>query len=392
MTNTDDEVEFARSLDSLLPGIAARADEAVELRKIPSETIKELREAGLMKALQPRRYGGLELDPIVLYRAAARIGEVCPSTAWVFGILGVHPWQLALFPDETQAEIWGDDDSVLVASTYAPVGRVTRDEGGFRLSGQWPWSSGTDHCDWVMLGGVDLTDPAQPDMRTFLLPHKDYEIVDTWHSVGLQGTGTNDILVRDAFIPNARTLSFADMSRCDCPGNAFNSNPVYRLPFASVFATAIAAASLGIARGALGCFREVLSKRIKIAYGEAAREDPHGQLRLAQTTSILDAGWLQLERNIVELTEAVRAGEPADLLLRARLRHDQAYAVRRAVEAIDGCFDASGGAALRQTHPLQRFWRDLHGARHHAINDYEKAAEMYGQLLLGIDVGVQPML
>jgi len=353
---------------------------------------QEIREAGLFKALQPKRYGGLEFDPIDFYRATARIGEVCGSTAWVFGILGVHPWQLALFPDETQAEIWGVDDSVLVASTYAPVGRVTRDEGGFRLSGQWPWSSGTDHCDWVMLGGVDMTDPGQPDMRTFLLPREDYEIVDTWHSVGLQGTGTNDILVLDAFIPEARTLSFSDMSRCESPGNALNSNPIYRLPFASVFSSTIAAASLGIARGAWLRFQEVVSERVKIAYGEAAREDPHGQIKLAQTSSILDAGWLQLERNIVELTERVRGGEDADLLMRARLRHDQAYAVRRAVEAIDVCFDASGGSALRQTHPLQRFWRDLHGARHHAINEYERTAEMYGQLLLGIDVGVQPML
>jgi 3-hydroxy-9,10-secoandrosta-1,3,5(10)-triene-9,17-dione monooxygenase len=392
MTRSDPIAEYEGTLETLIPGIAARADEAAQLRRLPLATVKELRESGLWKALQPKRYGGLELEPIVLYRATARIAEACGSTAWVFGILGVHPWQLALFPDETQAEVWGDDDSTLVASTYAPVGRVTRTEGGFRLSGQWPWSSGTDHCDWVMLGGVDLSDPAQPDMRTFLLPRKDYEIVDTWHSIGLQGTGTNDVLVRDAFVPEARTLSFADTSRCDCPGNAVNPNSIYRLPFASVFATAIAAASLGIARGALLCYGDVLSTRFKIAYGEAAREDPHGQIKLAEATSVLDAGWLQLERNIVELTEAVHRGESADTTRRARLRHDQTYAVRRAVEVIDRCFDASGGAALRKSHPLQRFWRDLHGARHHAINDYERAAVLYGQVLLGIDVGAQPML
>ncbi len=385
-------VEYQKRLEAAIPSIAARAEEAEELRKIPAETIEELRESGLLKALQPQRYGGFELDPIDLYRASARIGEVCGSTAWVFGILGVHPWQLGLFPDRAQAEVWRDDDTVLVSSTYAPVGQVTRGDGGYRLSGQWPWSSGADHCDWVMLGGVEMSDPTKPDMRTFLLPRSDYQIVDTWHSVGLKGTGTNDILVEDAFIPDHRTLSFEDTSRCDCPGNAVNPHPIYRLPFASVFSSAIAAAAMGIARGGLERYRTVLLERFKIAYGEAAREDPHAQVKLAQATSILDAGWLQLERNITELTESVVRGEPAETLPRARLRHDQAYAVTRAIETINLCFDASGGAALRTHDPLQRFWRDLNAARHHAINEYERAAILYGQALLGIDVAMQPML
>jgi 3-hydroxy-9,10-secoandrosta-1,3,5(10)-triene-9,17-dione monooxygenase len=385
-------VEYAQQVESLIPAITARAAATEALRKLPEETVQELRASGLLKALQPRRYGGYELDPIDLYRASARFGEVCGSTAWVFGILGVHPWQLALFPDEAQAEIWGEDDTTLVSSTYAPVGQVTRTDGGYRLSGQWPWSSGSDHCDWVMLGGIERSDPNRPDMRTFLLPRTDYQVIDTWHAAGLKGTGTNDILVNDAFIPAHRTLSFEDTSKCDCPGNAINTHSIYRLPFASVFSTAIAAASLGIARGGLERYRVTLLERFKIAYGEAAKEDPHAQVKLAQATSILDAGWLQLERNIVELTEAVARKDPAEMLPRARLRHDQAYAVTRAIEAINTCFDSSGGAALRTSDPLQRFWRDLNAARHHAINEYERAATLYGQALLGIEVGFQPML
>jgi len=383
---------FHERVEQVLPDIARRAEEAEQLRRVPEASIAAIREAGLLKSLQPRRYGGFELDPIEHYRASARIGEVCGSTSWVFGILGVHPWQLALFPDEAQAEVWSEDDTTLTASTYAPIGTVTRAEGGFRLSGQWPWSSGSDHCQWVMLGGIDRSDPERLDMRTFLLPRSDYEVIDTWHAAGLKGTGTNDIRVEDAFVPEHRTLSFADTSLCDCPGNAVNPNTIYRLPFASVFSTAIAASALGIARGALNEFREVLSKRFKIAFGEVARDDPHSQVKLARATSILDAGWLQLDRNISELTASVARGEPAENLPRARLRHDQAYAVSRAIEAIDEAFDASGGGSLHSSHPLQRFWRDLHGARHHAINEYERAATMYGQALLGMDIGQQPML
>jgi 3-hydroxy-9,10-secoandrosta-1,3,5(10)-triene-9,17-dione monooxygenase len=384
--------EFLDAIETLIPRIEARVEEAESLRRIPSETIAELRSSGVMKALQPQRYGGYELDLISFYRAARRIGEVCPSTAWVFAVVGVHPWQLALFPDAAQAEVWGEDETAMVASTYAPVGQVRKVEGGFEVSGRWPYSSGSDHCEWVFLGGVEASDPEAPDMRTFLLPRRDYEVIDTWHSVGLRGTGTNDILVEGVFVPEHRTLSFADTSRCDCPGNAVNKAAIYRLPFASVFATTIASASLGAACGALAAYQEVLKERFKIAYGEAAREDPHQQVKLAQAHSMVDAAWLQLERNIADVADAASRGEAPGLLERARLRHDQAYGVSRAIEAADLCFEASGGSVLRTGHPLQRFWRDVHAARQHAINEYERAASLYGRALLGIDVSGDPMV
>ena len=376
----------------MLPQVAERAEEAEALRRIPDATLQTLRESGLLKALQPARYGGFELDPLTFYRAVGRIGSACGSTGWVFGILGVHPWQLGLFPDEAQREVWERDDTTLVASTYAPVGKVEPVEGGFELSGRWPWSSGTDHCDWVFLGGINPGSPDGFDMRTFLQPRSDYEIIDTWRAVGLRGSGTNDILVERAFVPEHRTLSFADTGRCDCPGNAVNAAPLYRLPFASVFATAIEAAALGMADGLLVAYRELLAERFKIAYGEAAREDPHAQVRLGQAHSMVDAAWLQLERNVTRVAEAAERGEMPSFIDRARLRHDQAYGVSRAVEAADLCFESSGGAALRDGHPVQRFWRDVHAARQHAINDYDRAAGMYGRALLGMDVSRESMI
>ena len=157
-------------------------------------------------------------------------------------------------------------------------------------------------------------------------------------------------------------------------------------------ATALSASARGIARGALAAYLDVLSERFKIAFGEAAREDPHSQVKLAQAHSMVDAAWLQLERNIGDVTEAAKRGEVPDLLTRARLRHAQAYGVSRAVEATDLCFESSGGGVLRDGHPLQRFWRDVHAARQHAINDYERAATLYGRALLGSDVSGDPMV
>jgi len=381
-----DEREYLDQMAALLPGIEARVDDTEQLRRIPDATIKELRDSGLMKALQPARWGGAELDPIVAYRAARMLGSVCGSTGWVYGILVVHPWHLALFPEQAQEEVWGDDDRELIASTYAPVGQVERVDGGFRLSGHWPWSSGTDHCKWVFLGGVEQGDPLRPDMRAFLLPRSDYRIEDTWHAEGLRGTGTNDIVVEDAFVPEHRTLSYADTSALDCPGNRLNTAPIYRLPFGSVFPLTIHAAALGIAFGMLDAYRDSVAKRIKLAYGEAARDDPYSQIHLAQFSSTLDAAWLQLERNIGVLTERVKRGEALGTLERARLRHDQVYGLARVLEVADQCFSASGGNAIRRGHPLQRFWRDLHGARQHAINEYELGAVLYGKALLGLEI------
>ena len=381
-----DEREYLDQMAALLPGIEARVDDTEQLRRIPDATIKELRDSGLMKALQPARWGGAELDPITAYRAARMLASVCGSTGWVYGILIVHPWHLALFPEQAQEEVWGEDDSELIASTYAPIGQVQKVDGGFRLSGHWPWSSGTDHCRWVLLGGVEASDPAQPDMRTFLLPARDYRIEDTWHAEGLRGTGTNDIVVEEVFVPEHRTLSFADTSALDCPGNRLNTAPLYRLPFGSVFPLAINSAALGIAFGLLDAYRDSVAERIKLAYGEAARDDPFSQIHLAQFSSTLDAAWLQLERNIGVLTKKAKRGEALEVVERARLRHDQVYGMARVLEVADQCFSASGGNAIRCGHPMQRFWRDLHAARQHAINEYELGATLYGKALLGLPI------
>jgi 3-hydroxy-9,10-secoandrosta-1,3,5(10)-triene-9,17-dione monooxygenase len=377
--------EYLDKIRSLLPGIASRAQEAETLRRIPDATVDELRGSGLWKAVQPKRWGGNEFDPRVLYQAAREIGHACGSTAWVFGILGVHPWQLALFPDEAQADVWSSDDTTLVSSTYAPVGQLSRTSGGYRLSGRWPYSSGADHCDWVFLGALD-TEGEAPDLLTLLLPRADYQIIDTWHASGLKGSGTNDIVVEDAFIPAHRALSFIDMGRCECPGQARNTAAIYKLPFASVFPAAIVASGLGIAEGGIEAFREHLSARFKIAYGQAAKEDPHAQVRLARVNSMVDAAWLQLDRNMGALLAAAEQGESLSMLELARLRHDQTYGMGQAAAAVDQCFEASGGSVLRSGDRLQRAWRDVRAARQHAINDYERAAEAYGQVLLGIDV------
>ena len=135
---------------ALLPALRERAARAEQLRRLPDETFADFQEAGLLRALQPKRYGGYELDPGTFYQAVAEVGAVCGSSGWILGVLGVHNWHLAILPPQAQEDVWGEDDSVQLSTSLAPTGTVERAGGGFRLHGRWSFSSGCDYCQWEM--------------------------------------------------------------------------------------------------------------------------------------------------------------------------------------------------------------------------------------------------
>ncbi|MBP6382766.1 MAG: acyl-CoA dehydrogenase family protein, partial [Pseudomonadales bacterium] len=211
----------------MVPGLRARANEATRLHRLPPESVQEMIDAGFFKILQPARWGGLELDPMDFFDVQMTVAEGCMSTAWVLGVVACHNWQLALFDDRAQKDVWGEDDNTLISSSYMPVGKVTHVEGGYRLSGRWNFSSGSMHCKWAMLGGMVPPQAAgeAPDYRTFLVPISDYRIVENWDVSGLEGTGSNDIVVEDAFVPEYRTHRSIDGFMCDSPGNKVNTSP-----------------------------------------------------------------------------------------------------------------------------------------------------------------------
>ena len=372
----------------LLPALRDRAQETEDARAVPAESIKALAEAGFFRLLQPARFGGLEADPLTFLTAVRHIASACGSTGWVCSVVGVHPWQLALFPLQAQQEVWDADAGTRMSSSYAPTGRAETAPGGHRLSGRWSFSSGSAHASWALLGGIVLDADGNPaDFRTFLLPASDYEIDDVWDTVGLRGTGSNDIVVAGAFVPEHRSLSFTDVSRCACPGQQANPAPLYRLPFGSVFSYAITTPIIGMATGAYAAHVAYQRERVRAAYaGQKAADDPHGQVRIAQAAAELDGAWLALERNMTELMDRARAGEKIPLSLRLRVRRDQVRGTGQAITAVDQLFENSGGRALRAGTPIQRFWRDAHAGRVHAINDPERALSMFGRGEFGRDV------
>ena len=376
----------------LLPGIRERADEAERLRVVPEASIKELEEVGFFRLLQPKRFDGHESDPVDFYTAVRDIAGACGSTGWVSSVVGVHPWQVALFPEEAQQAVWGDDTTTRLSSSYAPTGKAQLTEGGYTLSGKWSFSSGCDHATWVLLGGLVFNDEGQVvDFKTFMVPRDNYRIEDVWNVVGLRGTGSNDIIVEDVFIPEAFTLSMSETGQCKGPGQEQNTSNLYKLPFHSIFTTTICTPIIGMAYGAYAEHVDMQQKRVRAAYlGEKATLDPFAAVRIAKASSEIDAAWALLMNNIREEQDLVARGETIPLELRLRVRRDQVLGTTRAIEAIDSLFEASGGRALAEGTYLQRAWRDAHAGRVHAANDPERALQMYGAQQFGhkVDPGM----
>jgi 3-hydroxy-9,10-secoandrosta-1,3,5(10)-triene-9,17-dione monooxygenase len=364
----------------LLPTIRERADEAERLRVVPEASIKELEEVGFFRLLQPKRFGGHEADPIDFYTAVRDIAGACGSTGWVSSVVGVHPWQVALFSDEAQQAVWGNDSTTRLSSSYAPTGKAKLTDGGYILSGKWSFSSGCDHCSWVLLGGLVFNDEGNVvDFKTFMVPRENYTINDVWHMVGLSGTGSNDIVVDDVFVPDAFTLSMGDTGRCFGPGQEQNTSDLYKLPFHSIFTGTITTPIVGMAMGAYAEHVDMQQKRVRAAYlGEKASLDPFAAVRIARASSDIDAAWALLVNNIRDEQAHVAKGEKIPLGLRLKVRRDQVLGTQRAIDAIDSLFEASGGRALAQGTYLQRAWRDAHAGRVHAANDPERALQMYG--------------
>ncbi len=364
----------------LLPTLRERADECERLRVVPEASIKELEETGFFRLLQPRRFDGLESDPIDFYTAVRDISSACGSTGWVSSVVGVHPWQVALFADEAQQAVWGEDTATRLSSSYAPTGKATVTDGGYTLSGKWSFSSGCDHCSWVLLGGLVFNADGQVvDFKTFMVPREKYQIIDVWNMVGLSGTGSNDIVVDDVFVPEAFTLSMGETGQCKGPGQEQNASDLYKLPFHSIFTGTITTPIIGMAMGAYAEHVDMQQKRVRAAYlGEKASLDPFSAVRIARASSEIDAAWALLVNNIREEQSYVAKGEKIPLRSRLKVRRDQVLGSQRAIDAIDALFEASGGRALANGTYLQRAWRDAHAGRVHAANDPERALQMFG--------------
>jgi 3-hydroxy-9,10-secoandrosta-1,3,5(10)-triene-9,17-dione monooxygenase len=375
---------------AMAPALRERATETNELRRLPDTTWRDLIDSGIVRGLQPSRWGGGELHPREFYSAVIEIarGEGCAG--WVAGIVGVHPWQTALYSDETQREVWGDDPTTMNSSSYAPTGTAERVAGGYRVSGRWSFSSGCDHCGWVNLGaiagGIEVGGQSLPDFRSFLLPRKDYKIDDNWRVAGLAGTGSKDIVVENAFVPSRRSMSHWDMTYGrPMPGWEVNSAPLYRLPFAVVFINALSAAVLGASAGFLETWIENARTR-KGGMGLKIAEDPYSQKLAAEASYAIESATLKFLYDCDEMMAAGAAGESFTLQRRAELRYNSTRSAEIAAHAVERLFENGGGHAIFFEHPLQRRYQDVKAMMHHAALNSNLAAKLHGAARMGAPI------
>jgi 3-hydroxy-9,10-secoandrosta-1,3,5(10)-triene-9,17-dione monooxygenase len=372
----DDLLDNARAL---APVLRERAFAAEQARRIPDETIADLKAAGLFRVLQPALYGGYECDPQVFMEASMILGAACPSTGWVYAVVGVHNWQLALMPKQAQDDVWGVDQDTLISSSYTPRGKVEIVDGGYLVSGRWSFSSGSDHAQWVILGGAATEPDGKVRRLCFLLPRTDYTVDDVWNVIGLKATGSNDVVVENAFVPEYRTHPFTS-------GSVTSDAPGYLLPFGNVFTFGITAPLIGAAQGALDEHIAWTRDRVRITRGSRVAEEPFPQARVAEAASEIDAARLQMMRDLDDMMELARDGKEIPIELRARGRLDQVRATQLAASAVDRVFTNSGGRVLHELNPIQRAWRDIHAGSLHNSNVPEPILMAFGAHQFGLSI------
>ena len=365
---------------AMIPTLKARAQTQADNRRLLPETVAEMKAAGFFRVLQPKRWGGYEMDPVAFADVQMALAEGDMSTAWVYGVVGVHAFQIALFDDRAARDVWGKDNATLIASTYMPTGRATPAEGGWRFSGKWKFSSGVEHCAWVFLGG--LTDKG--DYCTFLLPKADYTVVDTWDVMGLKGTGSQDIAVSDVFVPDYRVHKTADAYGGTSPGNAVNTGHLYRYPFVQVFFRAVTNGCIGALQALLDDFRAYGAARMTTV-GSSTSNDPDAQLACAEAASAIDEMKLVLRRNFAEIDAAARKGELPTTQQRLLYRYQSSEVAERCLNLAAKIFKSAGGSGLYSTQSFGRIYADLIAARQHVSNQSQVSGRGLGAVLLGLE-------
>lgn len=361
------------------------AEEAERIGRLPDASAAAMRESGVVRMLQPKEFGGLEEHPSEFFRAVMDISTHDAAAGWVAGVVGVHPHELAQGDRRMQEEVWGQNPDTWVASPYAPMGRARPVDGGYIFNGHWQFSSGTDLCDWVMIGGLIVDDEGQvadPETRHFVLPRGDYEILpDSWQVMGLKGTGSKDLLVRDAFVPAHRVIETTGITEGTGGAAVGRDEPLYAMPRNVMFSGAVTASTLGIAQGVLAAYLAVARERE--GRGGRASQDPFQLCTLGSAAADIEAGVRHFFWDVERIYDRAAQGLPIPLGLRAEVRRNQVRASNRAVAAADDLFRISGGGALHLHTPLQRMWRDAQAAVHHVQNVAAPVMHAYGLQLFG---------
>lgn len=374
----DDAMRRAREC---VPLLRERAQKCEDARVLLPENEKLLHETGLFRIHQPKRFGGMELPFVAVVDIVSELARGCPSTAWNVGNLGCHHWILGYYEPETQHELWDANPDVLIASSIAlAAGRGRKVEGGFQVSGKWPFSSGVDNSDWNMLAVTIYENNAAVDWRLCVVPKKDYRIVDTWYAMGMVGTGSKDIEVDEVFVPERRALA---LPRCrgglDHPGAVLNTGDLFKVPIVASAGHPLSATILGAAEGAYEHVREKISQRIGTYTGAQVSGFQAVQIKLAKARCLIDSARYLMRQSALVFQEKFDLGIEEKL----RLRAQNSFAVGQAREAVEALWSCYGANAIYTRDPLQRFLRDVQAGSQHFSFSFDIAGSAFGTVALG---------
>ena len=369
---------------TLAPLIAEHAAQAEADRKPVDAVIEALERTGVFKSFVPRRFGGYEIDNASFVDIGIAVGEACTSTGWVTTFYMEHNWMLAQFPPETQEEIFGQFPYVLAPASINASGAAEPVDGGFVVNGRWGWGTGVMHANWVLLNGM-VPGAGRPEPRLFLAPIDDIRVEDTWFAAGMEGTGSNDMIAENLFVPEARSESLLRMAMGRGSGTARNDSPRYRHPMLPLLCLAAASPAIGAAQRALDLFRERLGGRTLYATRTPQAERQTAQVLLGNATVRVQAAET-LVRTVGDALE--RWGHEEEICPpeeRARLRLQVAHAVQTCRDVVQDLMQASGAGAHLRSHPMQRIVRDINTLSCHTVFDLDVGGENYGRLLLGME-------
>jgi 3-hydroxy-9,10-secoandrosta-1,3,5(10)-triene-9,17-dione monooxygenase len=383
-------VDRARGLVPLLVANSRRTEEE---RRIPEESIDAMREAGIFRMMQPRRFGGLQVDFRTKLEVTRELARGCGSTAWAVSLMNASSYLVGLWTEQAQKDVWGEDPDNRIAGAFTPAEQTEVVDGGFLISGRWPFSSGCLHAQWG-LGGIQIVDGAGAvqDHGLVLMPMADLTIEDTWHVAGMRGTGSNTLVADNVFVPEHRFLSLLKAIRNEF-ATPFTDEVLYRSPFFPAAAIILAGPHLGLAQAALDRVIDAAPGK-GIAYTRFAEKSEAAvtQIAVAKAASLVDTAHLLAYRAAADIDEAAHLDVVPDEKARARVRMDMAAAIVNAREAIRMLVSAHGASSFAESEPLQRIWRDCEVASRHAIAHSEINAQLYGQALLGVPVDVTPLV
>ena len=384
--------ELVGEARKLVPTLRERAQATDELRTLPDETVADLKAAGIHKIFTPRRYGGFEMDWGAHVDVSRELGRGCSSTSWVSSVVMSHTWILGRFPVRAQEEFWPNHPDAIIATAFAGGGTMEPVDGGFVLNGQWRFASGVDHASCAVVGGRYSVQGRSSEGSTIkfrmahLLP-EDYEIVDTWHSEGLKGTGSKDILVKDRFVPEYRTVLSEELAGNEPPGARLHDSYIYRTELQQLFYTLLCGPMLGATRGGLEHYLEQTRKRTGQMLGESIVDQIPVQIRVAESFEELRVADLITDSLIQFLHEAGSSGTPIRGIDRLRVRREPAMAAKLCLSAISRLANMMGVTAQTGNNPVQRHFRDMRTISTHGGVHWDNGMTPTGKLLLGLPTG-----